>query len=46
VSIPAAPGERHLRNIRQLTAAVRKAYFSADGIGSCFRRVTGACDQE
>ena len=50
VSIPAAPGERHLRNIRQLTAGGEnaEAYFSADGRRLVFQstRDGRACDQE
>ncbi len=50
VSITAAPGERHLRNIRQLTAGGEnaEAYFSADGRQLVFQSTRNgrACDQE
>jgi Tol biopolymer transport system component len=50
VSIPAEPGERHLRNIRQLTAGGEnaEAYFSADGRRLVFQSTRNgrACDQE
>jgi len=49
-SIPAARGERHLRNIRQLTAGGEnaEAYFSADGRRLVFQSTRNgrACDQE
>jgi TolB protein len=50
VSISAEPGERHLRNIRQLTAGGEnaEAYFSADGRRLVFQSTRNgrACDQE
>jgi len=49
-SIAAAPGERHLRNIRQLTNGGEnaEAYFSADGRQLVFQstRDGRSCDQE
>ena len=49
-TITAAPGERHLRNIRQLTAGGEnaEAYFSADGRRLVFQstRDGRTCDQE
>src|SRR6476620_8656495 len=49
-TITAAPGERHLRNIRQLTAGGEnaEAYFSADGRRLVFQSTHDGrtCDQE
>jgi Tol biopolymer transport system component len=49
-SLPAESGERHLRNIRQLTAGGEnaEAYFSADGRRLVFQSTRNgrACDQE
>jgi Tol biopolymer transport system component len=50
VSIPAAPGERHLANIRELTHGGEnaEAYFSADGKQLIFQstRDGRSCDQQ
>lgn len=49
--VPPAPGERHLRNIRQLTFGGNnaEAYFSASGTQLIFQRqdsVEAGCDQQ
>jgi Tol biopolymer transport system component len=49
--VPAEPGERHLKNVRQLTFSGNNAesYFSADGKRLIFQRqeqVDAGCDQE
>lgn len=51
VSVPAEPGESHLRNIRQLTFSGNnaEAYFSSDGKQIIFQRqerVDQGCDQQ
>ena len=51
VYVEAAPGERHLRNIRQLTFGGNnaEAYFSPDGTRLIFQRqesVSTGCDQQ